>query len=79
MNEIHDVHQRHLPSCVWRHIAPHGDKPCLWQKTAVQGMGQSIDRCADVKHIFGVRHIRGFEYDHIEDVVRYMEEKHGIK
>ena len=27
-------------------------------KTAMQGVGQSIiDRCADGKHIFGVRHL----------------------
>ena len=32
VNEIHDVHQRHSPSCAMQHIAPQGDKPCLWQK-----------------------------------------------
>ena len=26
-------------------------------KTAMQGVEQSIDRCADGKHIFGVRHL----------------------
>ena len=26
VNVVHDVHRRHSPSCVWRHIAPQGDK-----------------------------------------------------
>ena len=26
VNEVHDAHRRHSPSCVWRHIAPQGDK-----------------------------------------------------
>ena len=38
VNEIHDVQQRHSPSCVWRHFAPQGDK-------------QDKNRCADEREI----------------------------
>ena len=38
VNEIHDVHRRHSPSCVWRHFAPQGDK-------------QDKNRCADGRNV----------------------------
>ena len=41
MNEIHDVQQRHSPSCAIQHFAPQGDK-------------QDKNRCADGRNIGGL-------------------------